>query len=118
MAMRDFLHISMTNSDGLREVVLEGDLDAASAGQVASLPLDTDGGECRVVVDLDGLAVLDSTGLGSLVSLARRVDAAPGNRVVFVAGSEVIRRVLMISGVDQVLEVSTSRDEARRDALG
>ena len=86
--------------DGSR-ILLAGELDVQTAPQL----LDDAGGACAdgpVVVDCAGLTFLDSTGLGALVALRKRCEAAGGTLgLVDVPGR--IELVLRISGLDGLL---------------
>ena len=91
---------------GDRAVVsLCGELDLASAPDLqACLQTVLDHGARRVVIDLDGLAFCDSTGISALV---RAVNHARrnGRTLVLRRPRAGVRRVLEITGVTAVLEI-------------
>ena len=65
--------------DGVTVLTLAGNLDAAtSAGLKKEVVILTDGGKTRVAVDLGKLTLIDSTGVGVLISLFKRARAAGG----------------------------------------
>jgi anti-sigma B factor antagonist len=98
-------------------VTLRGELDAHDAPR-----LKTDFGRAieeaagltpapRVVLDLAGVAFLDSTVLGTIVGALRRIREADGALVVVLPETPA-RRIFEITGLDQVLSVQPSRAEA------
>jgi anti-sigma B factor antagonist len=64
-----------------------------------------------VVLDLVGVAFLDSTVLGTIVGALRRIREA-GGALVVVLPETPARRIFEITGLDQVLSVQPSRAEA------
>ena len=87
-------------------LALAGELDLSSVGTLRACleQLDTTFGE--VAVDLTALSFLDSTGLAVLVTTKQAVDAR-GGRFVLRNPADNVRRVLEVSGVDQVVDVTT-----------
>jgi anti-sigma B factor antagonist len=67
----------------------------------------------RIVLDLGGLTFCDSTGLGSIIKLHRRLTDGGGVLALCAAGPRVTD-VLAISGVDQVISVYPSLTAALR----
>jgi len=82
-------------------LMLTGDIDLYVAGAFR------EAGEAHVrdhdepVIDLSGVPFLDSAGLASLLSIARA--ARNHNRTLHVVANGNPRRVLRITGVDQLL---------------
>jgi anti-sigma B factor antagonist len=68
-------------------------------------------GARHLVVDLAEVSFIDSTALGVLIGATKRLHSADGSFAV-VCPSEKIGRVFEITGLDQVLAMHTSRDEA------
>jgi len=56
----------------------------------------------RVVVDLSGVDFIASIGIRTLFSAAR-AQSQRGGRIVLAAPSEMVRKVLVTAGVDQVI---------------
>ena len=65
----------------------------------------------RVVLDLAGVAFLDSTVLGTIVGALRRAREAEGELLVVLPETPA-RRIFEITGLDQVLSISPSRADA------
>jgi anti-sigma B factor antagonist len=96
-------------SAGVEAVYVTGELDLATAPRLdealAALTADV------IVVDLSGCTFLDSAGIRALVGTARMLDEADrGLRVV--AGDTGILRLLEITGVDTLIRVHPSLDDA------
>lgn len=67
---------------------------------------------CRLmVVDLDKVAFIDSSGLGVLVGALRRAREAGGDLRV-VSGNETVERIMRITGLDKVFSLHATRDDA------
>jgi anti-sigma B factor antagonist len=83
-------------------LALEGELDIGSAGELQdAIALDAHPG-ARVVLDIERLEYMDSTGLAIL---ARAADAArrEGWEFAVTHGTGQVRRVLGLSGLDSIL---------------
>lgn len=68
-----------------------------------------DSGEHRLVLDLEGVAFIDHTGLGVLVSAATAIDRA-GGRLRLVGVGEPLRRALSLSRLDMFFRGRIARD--------
>ena len=93
-------------------LTLRGELDAYDAPELRRAFADSTAQESRVVVlDLTGVSFLDSTVLGTIVGLQRRVREADGELRVVLPESEA-RRVFELTGLDRALDIRPSRDSA------
>ena len=68
-------------------------------------------GHANLVVDLEGVEFMDSTGLSVLVSGLMRTSEAGGGMAVVCTRAQVLR-LLALTGLDQVLKVHGSIAEA------
>src|SRR4029077_9595848 len=70
----------------------------------------TDGGAKRIVVDLAEVSFIDSLSLSALVAARKKV----GNdgRLAGVAVHEYVRLILQATGLEQVLDIFETRDDA------
>jgi anti-sigma B factor antagonist len=95
------LKISAENGDKGHVVVVEGELDMATAPELESYlkPLEGD-----VRVDCTGLDFLDSRGISLFVDTHRRL-AESGGRLVLANLTPNCRRVIEIMKLDDVLEL-------------
>jgi anti-sigma B factor antagonist len=83
---------------------LAGELDLATCGTLRACLEQLDPGFQEVVLDLSRVSFVDSTGL-SLFVTAQQEMAARGGRLVMRGPCGHVRKVLEVSGVDQVLSV-------------
>jgi anti-sigma B factor antagonist len=100
-------------------VLVAGELDALTAPRLHDELVALAGqGVDRIVLDLRRLDFVDSFGLGVIVSARRRLSQQ-GNSLCLVAGEaqSALRRVLEITGLDQVLPVHPSVAAAVEDCL-
>lgn len=63
------------------------------------------------VLDIDGLHKIDSTGLGVLVSFAKKVKNSGGD-IAFVVQQEFLRNIFKIAKFDYIFPVATTKEEA------
>jgi anti-sigma B factor antagonist len=92
--------------EGSRAVAeLAGELDAATAPQLREemLALVADGVR-TLVLDMAGLALIDSTGLGVLVGVLKRV-LQHGGELQLQAPRQAVRKVLDITGLDRIFTI-------------
>ncbi|HEX8002833.1 MAG TPA: STAS domain-containing protein [Mycobacteriales bacterium] len=96
-----------------RAVVLSvnGDVDIATAPTLRERLADAVGTYTGVVVDLDGVPFLDSTGLGVLVAAHNRAKSA-GASLVIARPQRIVRNALRLVQVDTVIDVYDSVDDA------
>ena len=89
-------------------LAVSGTIDVATVPELrdALLRLVGDHPGGRVVVDLDGVAALDDTGLGVVLGAAGRAREAGGDLVVVCAG-ERLRRRFAVTGLDRAVEIAT-----------
>ncbi|MFF5536371.1 STAS domain-containing protein [Streptomyces cinerochromogenes] len=91
-------------------VTVVGDLDLHTASRLADAlqPLVLTGGH-SVLVDLSDVTFLDSTGLTCLIAVYRTARST-GARVALIAPSARVRRMLALTGTDQVLHSYATLD--------
>lgn len=68
-------------------------------------------GRERLVVNLDGVEFMDSTGLGVLIGALKRCREA-GGELALAAPRETVQKVLRITGLDKVFSLHETVDEA------
>jgi stage II sporulation protein AA (anti-sigma F factor antagonist) len=108
-----------TLTDGTRVVTVKGELDLATApglGQRIRRPMFWERVD-RVLVDLSGVAFLDSSGASALL-LSRSHAKALGRRIGFVCPDGRALRRLEIYGLVEMLPVHPTREEALASFLG
>jgi anti-anti-sigma factor len=97
--------IDITNAAGLQAALLE-------AALLETALLETAGpGRAMVVVDMSRTRFCDSAGLNALVTADRRARA-DGGEVRLAAVGEAVARVVALTGVDRVVAVYASMEDA------
>ncbi len=106
------LNVVSNERDGTVVVLVTGEVDVYTAPQLrAALDAHIAAGHSRLVVDLDNVDFLDSTGLGVLVGRLKLVRNKSG-WLRIVCSNERILRVFRITGLDKVFAIHTSVDAA------
>jgi anti-sigma B factor antagonist len=98
--------------DGVLVLSLYGGLDAMTAlGFKTDVVEVAEEGTKKVVVDLTNLTLIDSTGVGALISLFKRTRSQGG--AVFFAGLQAQpREVFRLLRLDKSLDLFATNDEA------
>ena len=105
------VELNTREGDGQIVVVLRGELDVADAAKVAgSLAVVAASGR-TVIVDLEGLEFIDSSGLAALVR-ARQHARAAGSDLLLAAPQRQVLRILAITRLIDVFAVHACVDEA------
>ena len=95
-------------------VAVAGELDLCSSQTLREhLTAAADAGASTIVVDLGELSFIDSTGLGVLALLARRLTPAAADLVI-VCPEGRVRGLLAMTGLDRFIPVYPTRGEALR----
>jgi anti-sigma B factor antagonist len=93
-------------------VEAEGEVDLYAAPELKRIVWGAiDAGHTHVVVDLTHAAFMDSAALGALIGAVKRLRVRDGTLVV-ASSQPSILRILEITGLDQVVAVYASREEA------
>ena len=106
------LGLDVSERDGYSVLAVSGEVDVATVPrlreQLHGLVAE---GHTRIVVDLDGVDFLDSTGLGVLVGALKRVRSNDGE-LSLVCTQPRIRKVFEVTGLTKVFSLYDSVDEA------
>jgi len=93
-------------------ITVSGEVDIYTSPQLKAALTGPDAQGCsRVVIDLDGVGFIDSSGLGVLVGALRRAREA-GVDLVLVSSQASFARILRITGLDSVFFLHPNVDEA------
>jgi len=93
-------------------VSAHGDIDLYSAPVLQeTLAAVIDEGATKVVVDLTDVGFMDSTGLGVLVGVHKRLDQLDGSLVI-VSPDETVTRVFELVGLARRFEIRGARPPA------
>jgi anti-sigma B factor antagonist len=110
----DVVDLSLeTRTEGDRTiVVVGGEIDVYTAPKLREQLIDLVGaGQYHIVVDMEGVEFLDSTGLGVLVGGLKRVRAHEGS-LRLVCTQERILKIFRITGLTKVFPIHASVEEA------
>jgi anti-sigma B factor antagonist len=92
-------------------IVARGELDVQSVADLrARLNEAIDAGNKKVVIDLAQVSFIDSLSLSALVAARRRIG--DDGRLAVVAVHEYVRLILQATGLEQVLDVFETREDA------
>lgn len=105
-----FFGIDISERDDWVVVVARGDLDLATAPRVASALAQLPPGAQRVVVDLSGVDLVDTTGMGVLAGLRSRLSRHGGCLVL--SCPDALRDQLDRLGLAPSFDVTESVDAA------
>jgi anti-sigma B factor antagonist len=99
-----------SNGDGPHVVTARGEVDLYVAPALRSAILSALRKGTAVVVDLLDVAFVDSSALGALVAAAKR--ASPYTPVVVACANEDVVRILYLTGIDRLVPVYPTLEEA------
>ena len=102
-----------TTESGTRSILaVEGEVDAHTAPQLKSaITASLDRGTTELIVDLDQVTFMDSTGLGVLVGGLKGLREV-GGALRIVCTRRPILRILEITGLDKVIPLYSALAEA------
>lgn len=105
----DLVTIDIEERDGAVVARLAGEVDLSNAGQVRETLLSAAQDRPLVVV-LSELEYLDSAGIATLYGVAEL--GPPGSLRLVVAPDAIVRRTVLIAGLDSALPVDETLEEA------
>ncbi|UOQ84301.1 STAS domain-containing protein [Gracilibacillus salinarum] len=102
------LNIDLVDKNEAQEVVLSGEIDAYTAPKLkeALLPLTKHEGN-KIIVDLENVNYMDSTGLGVFIS-ALKSTKEHNSEMRLVALQERVRRLFDITGLDGIINIDST----------
>jgi anti-sigma B factor antagonist len=106
------LGLDVVERNGYAVLAVQGEVDVYTAPQFREQLIQlVDQGHRQIVVDLEGVEFLDSTGLGVLVGGLKRVRSQDGD-LSLVCTQRRILKVLEITGLTKVFDIHDSVDAA------
>jgi anti-sigma B factor antagonist len=121
--MGDALDITVSRERDVVIAAVTGDVDISTVAQLRECLFELADRGGTLIVDLNRVTFIDSSGLGALVGAARRA-AAHGDSLHAVCARPPTRRLLWLTGVDRLIPLAATVDEAlmflaaSRDARG
>lgn len=106
------LALDVSKTGSLSVVDVKGEIDVYTAPKLREKLIElVSEGSYNVVVNLEGVDFLDSTGLGVLVGALKRVKAHDGT-LALVCTQEKILKIFKITGLTKVFPIHDSLDSA------
>lgn len=100
-------------AQGRTVIAVSGEIDVYTAPRLRETIVSlVDAGNYRLIVDMEAVEFLDSTGLGVLVGGLKRVRAHDGGGIDLVCTQGRILRIFRITGLSRVFNIYDSVDEA------
>lgn len=106
------LDLDVTEHGGCSVLSLRGEVDVYTAPRFRERLIElVNAGERQIIVDLEGVSFLDSTGLGVLVGGLKRVRSHDGDMALVCTQGRILK-VFDMTGLDKVFVVHESVDAA------
>jgi anti-sigma B factor antagonist len=106
------LNLKHHNQDGIEIVEVEGEIDVYTAPRLRELLIElVNEGHHQLIVNMEKVEFLDSTGLGVLVGGLKRVRAHDGS-LDLVCNQERILKIFRITGLTKVFGIHGTVDDA------
>jgi anti-sigma B factor antagonist len=100
------------DGDGATIVAVEGEIDVYTAPKLRDKITELVGdGVYHLVIDMEGVEFLDSTGLGVLVGGLKKVRAHDGSLQI-ICSQERLLKIFRITGLGKVFAIHSSQAEA------
>ncbi|MFF3312985.1 STAS domain-containing protein [Streptomyces sp. NPDC002952] len=97
------LSVVTTATDGIRVLMLTGEIDHHTGGQLRRALDVTDTARPRVVIDMRQVTFMDSSGINILITAYQAVTEA-GGWLRLAAPTDSVLRVLQMVGVDDIID--------------
>ncbi len=106
-------------SPNLRRIALSGRMDILGTDKIAPqfAAYATDGAR-NIVVDFTGVTFLASIGIRALISNAKALHKLGGRMAVVVGDNAAVARTLDATGIDVLLQIHTTLDDAAKALTG
>ena len=98
--------------DSTKKVTLVGKLDIAGAAEIETPMSVVAGTRGNVMVDMTGVDFIASIGIRHLVIAAKAIARGAG-KLVLLDPTPMVTEVLAMAGLQQILPIARSEDEAR-----
>jgi anti-sigma B factor antagonist len=106
------LELETTKRGSQTVLTVRGEIDVYTAPRLRQAIVDlVDSGAVNIVVDMEKVDFLDSTGLGVLVEGLKRVRTRGGDLSIVVTQDKIIK-IFEITGLNKAFSLHTSLDDA------
>jgi anti-sigma B factor antagonist len=110
------LGLEVREADSHSIVDVKGEIDVYTAPKLREKLIElVSEGDYHIVVNLEGVDFLDSTGLGVLVGALKRVKGHDGT-LALICTQDKILKVFQVTGLDKVFEIHDSERAAVQGA--
>ena len=104
--------ISAATVDPIHVIAAGGEIDYSASPRLRGILHDAmESGCTTVLVDLTGATFIDSTAIGALLAAATKLDDL-GRRLVIACAEPQIIEIFQIVGLDEIVSVHDSREQA------
>ena len=110
------LKFTTEQKDGYMLCAIKGEIDLYNARQLkdkVSDVLEEEDDPKKLVLDIQEVKYIDSTGLGILIGIKRRLTEN-GGRLVLVLSEQRILQLFTITGLSNIFTIASDREEAER----
>lgn len=109
------MSFKISDQDGITLVEVDGELTVGNRERFKQVVLErVAAGERKFVMDFGGSSYIDSTGLGALVSLSRKIREA-GGQMRLTGLNEDLRTLFELTKLDTVFDLADTRAAAMSD---
>lgn len=106
------MDIKLEEKNGVSVFRLTGDVDINTAPDVkATLDRDIKSGMKKIVINLEGVGYIDSSGLATLVEVLKNIRVIEG-KLKLTNLSDKVRGLFEITKLDKLFDVAASEDDA------
>ena len=110
------LDLETTKRGDASILTLHGEIDVYTAPRLRQAIVDlVEAGEHRIVVDMEKVDFLDSTGLGVLVGGLKRVKTNEGTLAIVVTQDKILK-IFEIIGLNRVFPIARTVDDALQES--
>lgn len=111
------LELETTQRDGVAVLSLRGEIDVYTAPRMRQAIVDlVDAGSRNIVIDMENVDFLDSTGLGVLVEGLKRVRTRGGSLSLVVTQDKIVK-IFDITGLNKAFPIHGSLEEALKEPV-
>jgi anti-sigma B factor antagonist len=111
------LELETSQREGIAVLALRGEIDVYTAPRMRQAIVDlVDAGSLNIVVDMDKVDFLDSTGLGVLVEGLKRVKTRNGT-ISLVITQDKILKIFDITGLNKAFPIHGSLEDALKEPV-
>ena len=112
------MQISSVLEDGSYVITIDGDVDASSSIMLdEAIRKAIQEGQQHILIDCVNLNYISSAGLGVFMSYIEELKVK-NSRMVLFGLSERVENVFKVLGLDQLLNIKDTKDQAKQQAHG